>query len=147
MAAWAIQAVDEAVYPATEILSPLQGPAASYGSAFSRAVEIALPAGRRLLVSGTASIEQSGATMWVDDVGRQIELTMEVVEALLGSRGMGFRDTCRAALYFKRRDFAQAFADWCARHDLASLTGLPIHCDICRDDLLFEIELDAVTGT
>jgi len=146
MAAWAIQSVGAAAYPAIEILSPRQGPAASYGSSFSRAVEIVLPVGRRLLISGTASIAPAGATMWVDDVGRQIELTMAVVEALLDSRGMSLRDTCRAALYFKHRDFAQAFADWCARRDLASLTGLPIHCNICRGDLLFEIELDAVTA-
>ena len=144
LAAWAVQSVNGGVFPAREIISPLQCPAPAYGSSFSRAVEIDLPAGRRLLVSGTASIEPGGKTVWGDNPQQQIQLTMEVVYALLKSRGMDFKDIARASLYFKQPEYVAAFSDWCARHSQKLTAGLPIHCDICRGDLLFEIELDTV---
>jgi enamine deaminase RidA (YjgF/YER057c/UK114 family) len=146
LAAWAVRPASAVDYPAAEVLSPLQGPAASYGSAFSRAVEIALARGRRLLVSGTASIDADGATAWAGDVGRQIGLTMEVVEAVLASRGMSLDDAARSTLYFRRPEHAAAFSAWCARHDRTLPSGLAIRADICRGDLLFEIELDAVAS-
>jgi enamine deaminase RidA (YjgF/YER057c/UK114 family) len=84
------------------IPSPLQCSALNYRSSFSRAVEIATPEYRTLMVSGTASIEPGGATAFVDDVPRQIQLTMDVVEAILVSRGMGWKDATRAVMYLKQ---------------------------------------------
>jgi hypothetical protein len=36
------------------------------------------------------------------------------------------------------------FADWLARHGQQSMPVVCAGCDICRDNLLFEIELEAV---
>jgi enamine deaminase RidA (YjgF/YER057c/UK114 family) len=124
----------------------MQCAATNYGSSFSRAVEVKLPVGRRLLVSGTASIEPGGKTVWMGDIQKQIKLSMEVVDSILKSRGMTFCDTVRASLYFKRSEYSAAFAEWCSHSGFKLLPGVPIHCDICRDDLLFEIELDTVAG-
>jgi len=143
LAAWAVQSRGKSNHPAREIISPMQSPASDYGSSFSRAVEIQLPVGRRLLISGTASINADGKTAWVGDVKRQIDLSMEVVDRILKSRGMSFADAARATAYFKRPEDSAALADWCARHD-CQLPALLVHCDICRNDLLFEIELDAI---
>jgi enamine deaminase RidA (YjgF/YER057c/UK114 family) len=85
--------------------SPLQCAALEYGSSFSRAVEIGTPECRTLMVSGTASIEPGGVTAYVDDVPRQIQLTMDVVEAILVSRGMGWRDATRAVMYLKKAEY------------------------------------------
>ncbi len=74
----AIQAKQNSV-TVQEVLSPLQGPAREYGSSFSRAVEVAMPGYRRVLVSGTASIEASGKTAHIGDVDKQVAFTMEVV--------------------------------------------------------------------
>lgn len=123
--------------------SPLQGPALEYGSSFSRAVELAYPDHRRLFVSGTASIGPDGKTVYRDDVDAQVECTMEVVEAILDSRGMAWADTTRAIAYFKRADDAPAFARYAQRHGLPALPVVTMPNDICRDDLLFELELDA----
>ena len=144
VAAWAMQPLENS-FRVEEIASPMQCPAPAYGSSFSRAVEITTPVGRRLLISGTASIAPGGKTLWIGDVRQQIELTMEVVEAILKSRGMGFENTARATVYFKNRDDAAAFTGWSNRHGGQLLPAVLVHCDICRDDLLFEIELDAVT--
>jgi len=140
--AWAMQPLNSSCR-AEEITSPLQCPAPAYGSSFSRAMEISSPAGRRLFISGTASIAHGGETLWPGDHPRQVAQTMQVVEAILRSRGFGFSDLTRATAYFKRRADAKAFNEWCAARDLLSLPVVLACCDVCRDDLLFEFETDA----
>lgn len=127
-----------------EIASPLQCSAVEYRSSFSRAVEVTRQAGRELYISGTASIEPGGQTAHVDDPAAQIALTMEVVDAILRSRRMGWRHCTRAVAYLKRPEYAPLFADYLASHRLEMLPVTWMHADVCRDDLLFEIELDAV---
>lgn len=126
-----------------EIASPLQCPAPAYGSSFSRAVELATTAGSQLWISGTASIAPAGETLWRDDTRKQIELTIDVVEAILRSHGMGFADVARATAYFKNRADAPLLSEWCAARGLRNLPVVPSECTICRDDLLFELEADA----
>jgi len=125
--------------------SPMQCSAAAYGSSFSRAVEIAEPGLRRLFVSGTASIDPEGLTAHVGDVAAQVALTMEVVQAILESRGMRWENTSRAIAYLKSSRDLPAFTAYCEKNGLASLPVVPVCADVCRDDLLFEIELDALS--
>ena len=143
-AAWAVRPHD----PAAKVLhfapSPEQCPASAYGSAFSRAVEIGCAGFRRLLVSGTASIARDGKTEHIGDARAQIERSMQVVAAILESRRMTFADTAFATAFFKHPADAPLFADWLARHGLQSMPVVCAQCDICRDNLLFEIELEAV---
>jgi len=138
----AVQPLDSAV-SIEEVASPLQCPAPAYGSAFSRAMEIASPAGRHLLISGTASIAPDGRVLWRGDVRRQVAWTVEVVAAILQSRGFAFSDITRATTYFKNCAQARAFTEWCAARDLTCLPVVTAQCDICRDELLFEVEADA----
>ena len=126
------------------IPSPLQCPALDYGSSFSRAVEIRTPEIQRLYVSGTASIDQEGPTRYPDDVDKQIAYTLQVVEAILSSRNLDWMDVNRAVAYFKFRDDFDRFKDYCQQNDLSHLPVGLTQMDVCRDDLLFEIELDAV---
>ena len=142
LGAWAMQPLHAAAHIA-EVASPLQCPAPAYGSSFSRAMEISSLQGRRLLISGTASIAPGGQTLWQGNLSRQIDQTMEVVEAILASRGFGFLDVTRATAYFKNRADIPAIAAWCAARDLLSLPVIAAQCGICRDDLLFELEADA----
>jgi enamine deaminase RidA (YjgF/YER057c/UK114 family) len=141
--AWAMQPINGAVV-ARAVPSPLQCPAPTYGSCFNRAVELDTPDHRHLLVSGTASIAPEGQTAHVGDVAGQIELTMRVIEAILRSRGLGFADATRATAYFKDPADASAFTDWCARNELTCLPALVAQSYVCRHDLLFELELDAL---
>lgn len=122
--------------------SPLQCPALEYGSSFSRAVELALPGQRRLFVSGTASIEPGGATAFVGDVRKQVRLTMEVVAAILNSRQMGWEDVLRGIGYFKHASDASLFAEYCQQNRLPEMPVVISKNDVCRDDLLFEVEVD-----
>lgn len=126
------------------IPSPLQCPSIEYGSAFSRAVEFGSPSLRRLLISGTASIEPGGKSIHFGDMERQIHLTLCVVQAILKSRGMNWSHVSRAIAYFKDAAHAPLFAKCMTARGIAPIPALLAHTDICRDDLLFELELDAL---
>ncbi len=125
------------------VISPLQCPAMQYRSSFSRAVEVHAAGCRLLFVSGTASIAPDGATAHVGDAARQVATTMEVVEKILESRGMGWADVTRGIAYFKDIDQAEELDRYCAERCLPDLPLVVSSADICRDELLFEIEVDA----
>ena len=131
---------------AVAVASPLQCPAVTYRSSFSRAVELQWPDCRELLISGTASIAPDGRSMHVGDTRKKIALTMEVVEAILASRAMGWADAVRGIAYFKDFREAPLLAEYCRDKGLPELPLALSHADICRGDLLFEIELDAATA-
>ena len=124
--------------------SPLQCPALQYGSSFSRAVEVAMPDLRRVLVSGTASIAPGGETQHVGDVRAQTVRTLEVVAAILESRGMGWEDVTRATAYVRFPEDVGVLEEVRAAEGLPLLPVVVAHNVICRGDLLFEIEVDAV---
>jgi enamine deaminase RidA (YjgF/YER057c/UK114 family) len=124
--------------------SPLQCPALTYGSSFSRAIEIAMPDHRRVLVSGTASIDPQGRSAFPGDMDAQVDLTMRVVYAILESRGMNWSDVYRAVGYVKDLKDAPAVDRYLAAQGLPPLPLVMAKADVCRDELLFEIEVDAV---
>jgi len=128
---------------AQAVPSPLQCPALEYGSSFSRAVEVAMPDLKRLLISGTASIEPGGRTEHVGEVLAQTGLTCEVVAAILESRGMGWEDVTRATAYVRHASDAGVFEEHRAASGMPPLPVIVAHNVICRDDLLFELEVDA----
>ncbi|MFC1659846.1 Rid family hydrolase [Gemmatimonadota bacterium] len=127
-----------------EIPSPLQCSAGDYGSSFSRAAEVTTPGVRWVFVSGTASIDAEGNTIHQGDIGSQVGQTLDVVRAILESRGMGFSDVTRANAYFKNPGDAVVLPPFLADHGLPMSRVVVSHHDICRDDLLFEMEVDAV---
>ncbi len=127
-----------------EVPSPLQNPATSYRSSFSRAVKISEPGFEKLLISGTASIDKDGKTAHLDDPEKQIELTMDVVKAILESQGMGWSSIFRSIVYFTDKKFVPLFENYLKRKKIRRIPAAYAFADICRADLLFEIELDAV---
>ena len=142
LAAWAIQPANSST-EVREVASPLQCPAPAYGSSFSRAMEISSSSGRRLFISGTASIAPEGQTLWPDNAAKQVDLSMQVIDAILRSRGFTFADLTHATAYFKNSSSVPAFTAWCSANKLPQSIVVPALCDICRDDLLFELEAEA----
>lgn len=132
---------------AMAIPSPLQCPALDYGSSFSRAVELETGGLRRLFVSGAASIGIDGRSVHIGRVDAQVALTMDVVRAILDSRKMDWGKVTRAIAYFKHNKDAPAFDRYCTLQGIRDMPVLLANNDICRDDLLFEIEVDAVAET
>ncbi|MCC7300234.1 MAG: translation initiation inhibitor [Verrucomicrobia bacterium] len=131
----------------TEVLSPLQNPALDYKSSFSRAVEMDYPTHRNLLISGTASIDPDGRTVHQNDPEKQIRLTMDVVKGILESRGMDWSDLFRGIAYFKDMQYLSVYRRVAEDLKIPRFPLAVSHADVCRDDLLFEIEVDAVKLT
>jgi enamine deaminase RidA (YjgF/YER057c/UK114 family) len=129
-----------------EVISPLQCSATEYRSSFSRAVEVTLPSWRLLIISGTASIAVNGTSMFLNDAVNQIHRTLDVVEAILKSRKMSWNNTTRAVGYFRDIEALPLFEACCRERGIPQLPILPVPSTICRDDLLFEIEVDAIAA-
>ncbi len=129
----------------SSVPSPYQEQPLKYGSSFSRAVEIKTSDYRLLLISGTASIDRYGKTVYAEDVKGQIGLTMEIVKAILVSRKMAWKDVIRGVAYFRYVEDTPLFKQFCSENHLPPLPIVVTHNEICRDNLLFELEIDAVT--
>lgn len=129
--------------PATAVTSPLQCPAPDYRSAFSRAVEVNLPSHRQLHISGTASIGSCGETLHVGKLDAQVNTTLEVVSAILSSRGFEWCHATRAIAYVRHSADLPAVCSLLADHPVGNSPLHIMQADICRDELLFELELDA----
>lgn len=125
------------------VTSPLQCSAQSYGSTFSRAVVVQEPGLRRLFVSGTASIGPNGETLYAGDVAAQVERTLDVVEALLNSQGMHWGNMVQGVSYCRSGTDLDIVSARLVRRNIATERLVLTACSICRNDLLFEIELDA----
>jgi hypothetical protein len=69
---------------------------------------------------------------------------MAVVEAILESRGMDWDHVTRSVAYFKRQGNLEILGRFLAQHGLPKMPMLHVVNDVCRDDLLFEIEVDAI---
>ena len=134
---------DVRIFP---VASPLQCPATEYRSSFSRAAEVRAGGLRTLYVSGTASIAPGGESQFEGDIDRQIRRTMEVIEAILESRRMEWADVSRMVVYMKDMHDAPRFHEYCRRRGFPSVPYCFAHAAVCRDDLLFEVEADAVAA-
>jgi enamine deaminase RidA (YjgF/YER057c/UK114 family) len=113
----------------------------NYGSAFSRASKAITPAGQTIFVSGTASIDASGATTHIDDPLGQINESIKNVRAILKDTQVTDEDVVQAVAYCKTNEVMKIF------NDLKGTLAWPcitVICDICRPDLLFEIEATAL---
>jgi len=122
-----------------QLHSPLQNEAYAYGSSFSRAMELATAGARTVYVSGTASIDERGESVYLGDIDGQIERTVENIEALIGTRGLTLDDVCQATVFLKRPADLDRFRSLCAGSVFDRL-GVCTVADICREELLFEID-------
>ncbi|MDF1563345.1 MAG: hypothetical protein P1V51_09885 [Deltaproteobacteria bacterium] len=127
-----------------QIENPAQCEATSYGSLFSRAIRIEGLGPPMLLISGMASIDDDeGLTLHVGDARAQLDTTLEKAAALLEAGGSAWERVVSGIVYVKPGHEA-LFEDprlvrLMDEHPLAVSLA-----DVCRDDLLVEIELLAV---
>lgn len=118
-----------------------QHSAFEYGSAFSRAASSIMPAGKAVFVSGTASIDAAGATTHLGDAVGQINATIENVRAVLSEMKCTDDDVVQVIAYCKTIEIEKVFN---SITDKPAWPWLTVICDICRPDLLFEIEATAM---
>jgi len=122
----------------------------SYGSAFSRGMRIDLKDLTILLISGTASIDKRGNTVYVGDLRAQVRRTFDNITGLLASEGATWHDIVRTTCYLRdiERDYKAFNEERAAFYKDQGLDPLPastgIQAILCRPDLLVEIEAIAM---
>jgi len=105
---------------------------------FARAM--ALPAGDALAISGTAAVV-GHASAHEDDLEAQLSETLTNLESLLASAGMsaGFDTRSPLKAYIRHAVDAPHVRDFLQRR-LPGVPVLALHGDICRSELLVEID-------
>ena len=120
-------------------------PTADYNVTFERGTRIAYADRAHMLISGTASIDNAGQVVHVGDVLRQLDRTLENVEALLRSGGGSLDSLMHLIVYLRDpADYAAIEAAVAAR-----LPGLPLNIvqgAVCRPEWLIEVEGVAIAA-
>lgn len=118
-------------------------PTHRYGVTFERGTTVSWRDRKHLFLSGTASIDSEGRIVHEGDVARQLDRTLENMEALLTNSGASLRDMAVFIVYLRDpADFAMARQ----RMDEA-FPGIPCEvllAPVCRPGWLIELEGMAV---
>ena len=117
-----------------------------YGSAFSRGALIQDSDVSILQVSGTAAIDEKGKSLFAGDIRGQIKATLEKIEALMNQSGAGLKDIASATIFVKRPEYAAIFQEMAQDRGLEEFPAVCVVADVCRDELLFELDAEAVVG-
>jgi len=119
-------------------------------SSFSRGMRLDFNNVSVLLISGTASVDENGASVHVGDFRAQTRRTFDNITALLESEGATWKDIVRTTCYLRDidRDYAEFNEERTAFYQEQGLDPLPastgIQAKLCRPELLVEIEAIAI---
>jgi enamine deaminase RidA (YjgF/YER057c/UK114 family) len=118
-----------------------QGSAFAYGSAFSRASRLQAPGGDTVYVSGTAAVDGAGRTVSGGDAEGQLRAAVDNVRAVLRDLGLREQDVVQGVVYAVSEAVAELW-----RRRSPTWPVAVVLADICRPDLLLEIEVTACPG-
>jgi 2-iminobutanoate/2-iminopropanoate deaminase len=119
-------------------------------SSFSRGIRVDLNGLAILFISGTASIDENGASVHVGDLRAQTRRTFHNISGLLESEGCTWSDVVRTTCYLRdiERDYEAFNEERTAFYKQHVLDPLPastgIQAILCRPELLVEIEAIAI---
>jgi enamine deaminase RidA (YjgF/YER057c/UK114 family) len=119
-------------------------------SSFSRGMRVELAGATMLFLSGTASIDENGVTLYPGDFHAQLLRTFHNLTRLLVAEGASWHDIIRTTCYLRdiERDYdtfnelRTLFMTGVGLDPLPASTG--IQARLCRSDLLVEIEAIAM---
>jgi enamine deaminase RidA (YjgF/YER057c/UK114 family) len=112
----------------------------AYGLSFSRGVVLSCAGEQTVFVSGTASIGGDGRTLFCWQREAQVVETLLGVASLLEEAGAGLRDVEQATLFCKDRETLVAFERVRRQLGMRRLPAIPVLADVCRPELMVEIE-------
>ena len=122
-------------------------------SSFSRGLRVDLNGLSILLISGTASIDESGKSVHIGDFRAQMRRTLKNISGLLESEGCTWHEVVRTTCYLRdiERDYEAFNEERTAFYREQGLDPLPastgIQAILCRPELLIEIEAIAMFRT
>jgi enamine deaminase RidA (YjgF/YER057c/UK114 family) len=127
-----------------QLTNPGQKDAFRYGSAFSRGARVSDPERAIIELSGTAAIDEFGNSLYPDDIRSQIGCTFDKIEVLLEQHGAKLTDIGAATVFVKQPEYAELFWRMTRERGLDDFPAVCVVADICRDELLFEIDAEVV---
>jgi KamA family protein len=107
---------------------------------FARGMLIEDGGHRELQISGTASINDRGESVFIDDPAAQIRATLENVRSLLAQQQLTVDDICQATYHFKDAATLACFREVSAELGYAAIQGPCVLTNVCRPELLFELD-------
>jgi 2-iminobutanoate/2-iminopropanoate deaminase len=119
-------------------------------SSFSRGLRLEIGNVVILLISGTASIDEHGASVHIGDFRAQMRRTFHNITGLLASEGATWKDVVRTTCYLRdiERDYEEFNEERTRFFAKQGLDPLPastgIQAILCRPELLVEIEAIAM---
>ena len=117
-----------------------------YGAAFSRGVILTEADFAQIQISGTAAIDETGASLYPGDTRAQIERTLDNIETLIAQGHARLTDIASATVFLKRAEDVSIWREIAARRGLEPFPGICVVADVCRADLLFELDGVALVG-
>lgn len=119
-------------------------------SSFTRGMRVELPGATMLFLSGTASVDEQGRTLYPGDFQAQCLRTFHNLTQLLASENASWHDIIRTTCYLRdiERDYdvfnevRTLFFKGARLDPLPASTGIQVR--LCRSDLLVEIEAIAM---
>ncbi len=137
----AVQSVDDGPLRTTPIRrTARQDGAFTYGSAFSRGLIWQAGEARTVFVSGTASINGDGDSVHIDNAEAQTFETLMAIAGVLAEAGGRLEHIAMATVFCKNLDAFEAFRRITQALEIAEFPAIFTVGDVCRHDLLIEIE-------
>jgi len=120
---------------ALDHLSPTQ----IYGVTFERGTSVSYQDRKHVIISGTASIDHQGNILHPGNVSRQLDRTLENMEALLKQANASFKDMCVFIVYI-RDPSDLAIAQQQMRERFGDAPVEMVVAPVCRPGWLIEVE-------
>jgi enamine deaminase RidA (YjgF/YER057c/UK114 family) len=97
---------------------------------------------KRVFLSGTASIDNSGKSVYKDDAKSQVFQTLTVISALMKEEDLNWDDVVSAIIYIKDYKYYSLIMDAIQEEISFNFPYAVCGSDICRDELIFEMEVE-----
>lgn len=110
-----------------------------YGVAFERGTALEFPDRRQVLISGTASIDNSGRIVYEGDVERQTQRMIQNVDALIQESGTSRAHLCYILVYLRYPADASR-VEPIIRREFPGVPAAIVHAPVCRKGWLVEME-------
>jgi 2-iminobutanoate/2-iminopropanoate deaminase len=117
-------------------------------SGFSRGLRVEINDVTFLFISGTASIDESGNSLHIDDFSKQTERTYFNIKKLLESEGATWKDVVKTTVYLKDikknyDKFNKLRIEFFKPENVSPYpASVAVQATLCRKELL--IEMDAI---
>ena len=111
-----------------------------YGVTFERGFRIRYGDRSHIYISGTASIDAEGNTIYLSNIRKQTDRTLDNIEALLKPQGATMGDMQYLIIYLRNIKHWTQIQDILVTRIPDSVAIIPVEAPVCRPNWLIEIE-------